>query len=109
MKFVINRILGAFILLTLYQCAEKENAYRPALIDRYLQERNQVYINEVMNNCKKELIAKAEAYVDSLISEQISFRLSDSIIFPEKPVKPEFLGPVIVSDTLVAKPVFIDK
>jgi hypothetical protein len=43
--------------------------------------------------------------VDSLISEQISFRLSDSIIFPEKPLKPEFPGPVIVSDTLIARPI----
>lgn len=68
--------------------------------------RNEAYKEEVLSKCKQEMIEKATSYVDSLISAEIEYQLSDSIVFPEKPVKPQSLGKIIVSDTIVARPIF---
>ena len=87
-------------------CANETKMDRTLLIQNQLEQKKQYYLNEVLQTCRKDMILKAETYVDSLISEQISFILSDSIFFPEKPLKPVFTGPIIVSDTLKAKTIF---
>jgi hypothetical protein len=51
-------------------------------------------------------LEKATVYVDSLIAAEISYQLSDSIVFPPKPMKPTSPGPIIIRDTVKAKPVW---
>lgn len=106
MRIIPFAWLFVAIVCLISGCRDTEKITGVALINSYLEEKNMDYINEVIQNCKKEQILLAEQFVDSLISEQISFRLSDSIIFPEKPFKPEFIGPIEISDTLVARPIY---
>lgn len=69
-----------------------------------------------INLCKRDIgklprdiLARAEIYVDSIISAEINFQLSDSIVFPEKPVKPGWPGPIIIPETIRARPIFDPK
>ncbi len=71
-----------------------------------LEKRKLTYKMDVLANCQREVFEKAKIYVDSLIAAEINFQLSDSIVFPPKPIKPPSLGPIIVPDTIKAKPVF---
>jgi hypothetical protein len=106
MRNILNARLFVAVACLISGCRDRDELTGIALINSNLEEKNRSYINEVIENCKKEQIILAEQFVDSLISEQISFRLSDSIILPEKPVKPEFIGPIEISDTLIARPIY---
>ena len=70
------------------------------------QLKNEDYKKEFISRCRIDLMVNAETYVDSLISAEISFQLSDSIVFPLKPLKPASQGKIIVSDTNIARPIF---
>lgn len=71
-----------------------------------LEKRKAEYKLDVMVNCQRDIIEKAKIYVDSMIAAEINFQLSDSIVFPPKPIKPPSLGVIVVPDTIKAKPVF---
>lgn len=71
-----------------------------------LEKRKQDYINSVLETCQFESYQRAIDYVDSLVAAEITFQLSDSIVFPPKPDYPGWPGPIILNDTLVAYPIF---
>jgi hypothetical protein len=75
-------------------------------IAKALEKRQQEYKNDILTNCHREIYERAKNHVDSLIAAEINFQLSDSIVFPPKPVKPDWIGPIIISDTIRAKPIF---
>jgi hypothetical protein len=70
------------------------------------ENRKAEFINENMTNCKEDILYKAGIYVDSIIAAEIDYRISDSIIFPEKPLRPDWPGDIIVPDSIKAKPIF---
>ena len=47
---------------------------------------------------------KAEGYVDSAIISEINFRLLDTVIFPDRPLKPSFPDNIRLNDSILAKP-----
>lgn len=102
-------LLFSIFLVTLYSCSDVDtkdlNINNPK-IRSALEKRKSEYAAEILENCRRDILAKAEIYVDSLISAEINFQLSDSIVFPEKPVKPEWPGPIIVPETIRAKPIY---
>jgi len=97
------------LLLTIFSCSDKDstelNINNPK-IEEALEKRKAEYAREILDNCQRDILAKAEIYVDSIISAEINFQLSDSIVFPEKPIKPGWPGPIIVPETIQAKPIF---
>lgn len=96
-------------LIAVFSCSDMDsndlNINNPK-IKQALEKRKAEYAKEILDNCHRDIMAKAEIYVDSLISAEINFQLSDSIVFPEKPLKPGWPGPIIVSETIRAKPIF---
>ena len=78
-------------------------------IKEALERRKALYASEILDNCRTDIMRMAEIYIDSLISADMDFRLSDSIIFPEKPLKPLWPGDISVSDTIKAYPIFKNK
>lgn len=102
MKYLIYILM----LLLLMACTDDtpnltENNPR---IHEELMQRRQAYYKRKMNECRAEVIDRATVYVDSLISARISFQFSDSIVFPPKPEKPETKNPIIIEDTVRARP-----
>jgi hypothetical protein len=75
-------------------------------IGKALEKRKLEYKKDILLNCQREVFERAKIYVDSLIAAEINFQLSDSIVFPPKPIKPASPGPIIVPDTIKARPVF---
>lgn len=102
-------LLFSILLVTAYSCSDVDtkdlNINNPK-IRSALEKRKSEYAAEILENCRRDILAKAEIYVDSLISAEINFQLSDSIVFPEKPVKPEWPGPIIIPETIKAKPIY---
>ncbi|MCE2789040.1 MAG: hypothetical protein LW630_03900 [Saprospiraceae bacterium] len=95
-----------FLSGLLTACAPDPSAFtekNPAIREA-LERRRQQYAAEVMDQCRREAIKKADAYVDSILTAEIQIRISDSILFPEKPLRPSNPGPVKFNDTLRARP-----
>jgi|JI8StandDraft_2_1071088.scaffolds.fasta_scaffold93556_1 hypothetical protein len=91
----------------LISCTGDDNLTESNLrIKDALEKRKAMYKKEIMDNCKRDMLEKATLYVDSLIAAEISYQLSDSIVFPPKPLKPTSPGPIIIRDTVKAKPVW---
>lgn len=94
-------------MIVLFSCAGEDNLTISNLrIKEALEKRKTMYRSEVMQNCKRDMVEKATLYVDSLIAAEISYQLSDSIVFPPKPIKPASPGPIIIKDTVKAQPVW---
>lgn len=75
-------------------------------IKEALEKRRQDYIADVIYTCQIDMYQRAAEYVDSLIAAEIYFQISDSIVFPPKPEYPGWPGPIILNDTLRARPIF---
>lgn len=101
----------AVTVAVLGSCTEIEmtelNANNPR-IKKALEQRKKDYAGEYMFNCRRDMIEKASSYVDSLISEEINYQLSDSIVFPPRPDRPGWPGPVVLKDE-APQPVFREK
>lgn len=99
------------VLLIFNSCNESNSdltIQNPRISDE-LQQRRLAYHKKRFLECRAETIERATVYVDSLISARISYQLSDSIVFPPKPEKPDSYGPIIIVDTVRAKPVIKQK
>jgi hypothetical protein len=94
------------ILLTACNGTDETMDIRNPKIREAFENRKTEFINENMTNCKEDILNKAEIYVDSVIAAEIDYRISDSIIFPEKPLRPEWPGDILVPDSIKAKPIF---
>lgn len=100
-------ILFLFCALFLISCSGDDNLTESnQRIKDALEKRKAIYKKEIMNNCKREMMEKASLFVDSLIAAEISYQLSDSIVFPPKPTKPASPGPIIIKDTVKARSVW---
>ncbi len=98
-----------WMVLVMWSCSDGDHSgldLENPRIKSALEKRKATYAQEILENCKREILDKAELYVDSVISAEINFQLSDSIVFPEKPIKPDWPGPIVVSETIKAKPIF---
>ncbi|MCO6464614.1 MAG: hypothetical protein J5I52_10760 [Saprospiraceae bacterium] len=74
-----------------------------------LEAKEQKFIETSLRDCKAEVLARAVTYVDSLISEQIIYYISDSIVFPPRPERPVWPGPITITDTTKVRPIIISK
>jgi hypothetical protein len=99
--------LFLWLILLFISCSGYDNLTEsnPRIKDA-LEKRKAIYKKQIMDNCKRDMLEKATVYVDSLIAAEISYQLSDSIVFPPKPMKPTSPGPIIIRDTVKAKPVW---
>lgn len=77
-------------------------------IKQALEQRKSQYISTVLESCKAHLYQEASEYVDSLVASEISFQLSDSIVFPPRPLYPGWPGPVVLKDPFHVSPLFIN-
>jgi len=94
-------------IILLVSCSEEQDlSIHNEKIKNALEKRKNEYKKEILDNCQRDVYEKAKIYVDSLISAEINFQLSDSIVFPPKPLKPASPGPIIVPDTIKTKPIF---
>ncbi len=103
----MNHLFTLATLFLLISCQDNTAnlTIQNSKIKEALDKRKEEYKQQILSRCTTEAILKAEEYVDSLISEEISFRLSDSIIFPDKPLKPFSPGKITISDTIRARPI----
>ncbi|MBK9736285.1 MAG: hypothetical protein IPO92_15520 [Saprospiraceae bacterium] len=100
-----STVICLFILLTSCSDDAEYNLNNPK-IKEALNKKRAAYENEILTICRNEVLNRASQYVDSVIAAEMYFHLSDSIVFPDKPIKPQSLGKIIVPDTIVARPIF---
>mgnify|MGYP000897760286 CR=1 FL=1 len=105
-------LITIIAFMTLVSCNKNENTelnIKNPKIKTALEKRKTEYAKEILEKCRRDILEKAEIYVDSLISAEIIFQLSDSIVFPPKPEKPNWPGPIQVPETIRATPILIHK
>jgi hypothetical protein len=100
-----------FIAMLLGSCQVEEDTYtlENSRIKEALDRRKAAYAEVFMKNCTRDINEQADKYVDSLVTAEISFRVSDEVVFPAKPGKPVFENPDIFQDSLRALPIFPNK
>lgn len=100
-------LLITFLTLMILGCTNNNqlDANHPK-VKKILALKKRAYIEDQFQICRRDLLEKASIYVDSLISEEISYQLSDSIVFPPRPERPTWPGKIKLVDTLRAKPIF---
>lgn len=104
----MKHTVWSLLLIAVISCKQDENAFtiKNEKIRLAVEARKAEYRKEILGICQRDVYEQAKVYVDSLIAAEINFQLSDSIVFPPKPIKPPSPGPIIVPDTIKAKPVF---
>lgn len=109
---MIRAIIGMIWLASIVvSCTEIEvtelNLNNPR-IKKALEDRKKEFATEHLFNCRRDMVERAGLYVDSLIAEEINYQLSDSIVFPLKPDRPAWPGPIVLKDE-AANPLFKEK
>lgn len=102
-------LLYITILLTSCQVEEDTYTLENPRIKEALDKRKEAYAEVFKKNCIREVNEQADKYVDSLVTAEIFFRVSDEVVFPTKPLKPAFENPDIIKDSLCASPIFPEK
>jgi len=106
-KKKVSSVLVICLLISMIACEEKIIlTINNPKIKSELINRQKIFRDAQLAKCRLDVIESAQNYVDSLISTESVFRINDSIVFPEKPIKPQSLGPITINDTLRAKPIF---
>jgi hypothetical protein len=98
-------LLSVLVIMLISCLSEKpELTEQNPNIRQALEKRKQQYISSVMETCRTDVYQKAAEYVDSLIAAEISFQLSDSIVFPPRPIYPGWPGPILLQDSFHVSP-----
>jgi hypothetical protein len=108
MKITI-KLLVVLIFISSCQVEEEMYSLNNPRIKEALDKRKEAYADVFMKNCLREVSEQADKYVDSVVTAEIYFRVSDEVVFPEKPVRPKFENPNNIQDTLHARPLFPEK
>jgi hypothetical protein len=70
------------------------------------QKRLENFIQIQLKRCRLNMMEKAEAKVDSLITELIEDYIQDTVFFPKIPVRPIFPKKLAADTSLIPKPLF---
>lgn len=76
------------LMFTLISC-EKNLPNQKELKNKFYQEKIDAFIVKKTKNCKAKAADEAQIAIDSLLDKWINASLFDSLIFPEKPFKPQ--------------------
>lgn len=96
-------MLFSILLLSSFQPNDKETSFTPLMQERY-DKAVKSYFEERRKKCLESILNDAETYVDSVIINEINILLLDTIIFPEKPVKPTYPDTIILNDSVLIQP-----
>ena len=77
----------------------------PPLVQKALDEKLTRYKNTILKKCKEKAYKAAEAYIDSLVAEELKIQSSDTIKFPAKPIRPTLGGPIKLNDSTAIAPI----
>lgn len=94
-----------FVIFT--SCFNEEDEINLALINSKLEEESANYLKIRLFNCRQDVLREAEAFVDSIIINEMSFNIGGNLYFPNRPNKPGYIGKIQLNDTTRPKP-FLD-
>lgn len=101
-----SKYLYIGFILFLSGCLEDESQVNYAVIQKKLSKEINEYKSLKWYDCYNTIIIDAEAYVDTvLLIESLNASLDDGLIFPFRPLKPNFIGPIRLDDTTQKKPI----
>lgn len=95
------------LMLVLESCLEEASPSDALVIER-LEEKKKAYLDDILERCRQDAIARAELYVDSLLSEQIQLSINDTVQFPLKPERPDVSPLPSPGQFIKPEPIFLD-
>lgn len=102
----MQKILYIFSILCFLGCGETPLNISNTKIANALNLRKEEFIHSQLKICKANINSEAQKYVDSLVSAEFLLVLSDSVFFPDRPIRETPFVPVVVPDTIRANPIF---
>ena len=103
MNKLVFTILSSVFLLSFFQEQTEYERFTPLMKERYDSAVNE-YLSNRRTKCFESILEDAESYVDSVIINEINILLLDTIIFPQKPQKPNYPDTIILNDSINIKP-----
>jgi hypothetical protein len=77
----------------------------PLLVQKELDKRLKKYQQTILDKCREKALKAAEAYIDSLVAEEIKLQASDTLKFPSRPIRPELKEPIKLDDSTKIEPI----
>ncbi len=102
----IALLLSTIILFSFYQIDSTQliEPWPPLVQQEYDRKIDEFKANR-KRSCLEEILKDAEAYVDSTIVREINIKLLDTLIFPEKPFRPDYPQDIILDDSTKVAPI----
>lgn len=97
-------LIVSFSSCTKFEDEEKEELSENGLSPRMeaeLQRKLSSFKTLIITRCKDEAVQDAIDYVDSLVAEELKILSSDTLKFPNKPIKPQLPEKIILDDSTV--------
>ena len=90
---------------------EEEEETKPRIIlsalqEQFLETKIKDFYASKRQKCIEEILADAEAFVDSIIINEINIKVMDTIVFPDRPFKPQYPTEIILDDSTKIQPIF---
>ena len=103
MNKLLFTLLSSLLLLSFFQEQSEYENFTPLMKERYDSAVNE-YLTNRRIKCHENILEDAESFVDSVIINEINILLLDTIIFPQKPQKPNYPDTIILNDSINIKP-----
>ncbi|HRX27995.1 MAG TPA: hypothetical protein P5235_01310 [Saprospiraceae bacterium] len=97
------KILVIFISFILVSCSMPENDLRMEVVMEAVKKKEESYRNRQYKKCIERAELEANAYIDSIIANEIYLSLLDSLSFPSKPIKPDYPDSLKLKDTSLVR------
>lgn len=105
---LISFAIGSLVLMSFYQ-KDTLKEPTPTLVQKAFEEKISIFLQNRKEKCLEKILEDAEAYVDSIIISEINVKLLDTLIFPEKPLRPDFPSKIILNDSTKIEPIVKDE
>ncbi len=105
--FRIGIIIGICFLSVSFLLKEEgpDNSEQvSSLVQKELEKKLSKYKKNKRDACLKKVLRDAEIHVDSIIIKEINIRVVDTLVFPEKPVRPNYPKEIVLNDSVKIEP-----
>jgi len=88
-----------------FKTETKEDREYPILVQKALDKKLAKYKSNILKRCYEKAAKEAEAFVDSIVAEEVKLLSADTLLFPSKPVRPELKEKIILNDSTGITPI----
>lgn len=115
MKKSLNLISLVVVTLFLYSFYQVEDSVKadsiksaqpwPPLVQKQYDAKIKNFIDTRRARCLEDILKDAETFVDSTIISEINIKLLDTLVFPDRPPRPQYPDQIVLDDSTNLAPI----